>query len=278
MAIVLDGKSLAAAIRTKVADRAARFSPPLGLAVILVGDDPASHVYVGLKQRACEEAGIHFEKFLYSNAVAEEVLLEKIAELNDRIDIDGILVQLPLPAQEADRIVAAIDPAKDVDGFHPVNAAACAAGKPCLAPPVHLGVMKLIEATGQDVSGKKAVLVGSDLFSSPLASLMKERGITTEIVSANSPHLIERCSAADILMTAVGRPGLITKQLLKPGAIVIDVGTTKVGTHVVGDVDRSSVDPVAGWVSPVPGGSGPLTVAYLLLNVLKARELKKKTG
>lgn len=278
MAIVLDGKSLAAAIREKVKDRATRFSPPLGLAVLLVGDDPASHVYVGLKQRACEEAGIHFEKFLYPNAVAEEVLLEKIAELNGRADIDGILVQLPLPAQDADRVIAAIDPAKDVDGFHPVNAAACAAGKPCLAPPVHLGVMKLIEATGQNVEGMNAVLVGSELFSSPLASLLKERRVTSTIVSAHAPHLVETCLQADILVTAVGHPGLITKQLLKPGAIVIDVGTTKVGTSVAGDVDRSSVDPVAGWVSPVPGGSGPLTVAYLLLNVLKARELNKKTG
>ncbi len=276
MAIVLDGKSLAAAIREKVKDRAARFSPPLGLAVILVGDDPASHVYVGLKQRACEEAGIRFEKFEYPNAVAEDVLLEKIAELNGRADIDGVLVQLPLPAQDADRVIAAIDPAKDVDGFHPVNAAVCAEGKPCLAPPVHLGVMKLIESTGQNVAGMKAVLVGSDLFSSPLASLLNERGIVSEIVSPNAPHLVERCVTADILVTAVGRPGLITGQLVKPGAVVIDVGTTKVGKAVVGDVDRSSVDPVAGWVSPVPGGSGPLTVAYLLLNVLKAREFKKK--
>lgn len=278
MAMILDGKSLAAAIRDKVKDRAARLSPPLGLAVLLVGDDPASHVYVALKQRACEEAGIRFEKFLYPNAIEEEILLEKIAELNSRADIDGILVQLPLPSQDADRIIGAIDPAKDIDGFHPANAAACAAGKPCLAPPVHLGVMKLVEATGQNVSGKKAVLVGSELFSSPLASLMKERGVDATVVSADAPHLVETCRTADILVTAVGRPGLVTAQLVKPGAIVIDVGTTKVGKAVVGDVDRSSVDPVAGWISPVPGGAGPLTVAYLLLNVLKARELKKKTG
>ncbi len=248
MAIVLDGKSLAAAIREKVKDRAARLSPPLGLAVILVGDDPASHVYVGLKKRACEEAGIRFEQFSYPADVAEHVLHEKIAELNACADVDGILVQLPLPAQDADRVIAGIDPAKDVDGFHPENAALCAAGKPCLAPPVHLGILKLIEATGQDVSGKKAVLVGSDLFSSPLASLLKERSVTSEIVSPNAPHLVERCRTADILVTAVGRPGLITSQLLKPGAIVIDVGTTKSGKSVVGDVDRTSADPLAGWV------------------------------
>ncbi len=278
MAIVLNGTSLAAAIREKVRDRAAKLSPPLGLAVLLVGDDPASHVYVGLKKRACEEAGIHFEQFSYAADIGEHVLLEKIDELNARADVDGILVQLPLPTQDPNRIIPAIDPAKDIDGFHPDNAAACAAGKPCLAPPVHLGVMKLIEATGQNVTGKKAVLVGSELFSSPLASLLKERGMVSEIVSPHAPHLVERCRTADVLVTAVGRPGLITAQLLKPGAVVIDVGTTKSGKSVMGDVDRSSVDPVAGWVSPVPGGSGPLTVAYLLLNVLKARELKKKTG
>lgn len=275
MAQILDGKSLADAIRAKVKDRVSRLPAAPGLAVLLVGDDPASHLYVGLKQKACAEAGIRFEKLLYPADVAEAVLLADIAQLNARPEVTGILVQLPLPSQDADRVVGAMDPKKDVDGFHPKNVEALTAGKPSLAPPVHLGVMKLIEASGTEVRGKAAALVCSDLFARPLTALLKERGVNATTVSPDDKSLAEKTRQADIVMTAVGRPKLITGSLLKPGAIVIDVGTTKLDEKTVGDVDRASVDPVAGWVSPVPGGVGPLTVAYLLLNLLKAQELQK---
>lgn len=263
MVQILDGKTLATAIRAKVKERVASLPQAPGLAVILVGDDPASHVYVGLKQKACEEARIRFEKFLYAADVTEAALLETIAVLNARENIDGILVQLPLPSQSADRIVGAIDPRKDVDGFHPANVASLSAGKPCLAPPVHLGVMKLIEATGTNVRGKTAAIVSSALFAEPLVLLMRERGLEAQVIRPDGV-----IPEVDVLVTAVGNPGVI--RAVKPGAIVIDVGTTKVNGKIVGDVDRTSVDPIAGWVSPVPGGCGPLTVAYLLLNTLKA--------
>lgn len=272
MATVLDGKTLATAIRAKVKGRVASLSAKPGLAVLLVGDDPASHLYVNLKEKACAEVGIRFERKEYAADVSEDNLVKDIRALNQRTDIDGILIQLPLPSQNADHVVAAIDPKKDVDGFHPKNLAALAAGLPCLAPPVHLGVMKLIESTGQNITGKTAVVVSSVVFGSPLVSLLGERNVSAHIISLNAKNLKEELQTADIVVTAIGRPAFITGDMLKPQAIVIDVGTSKRNDKVVGDVDRSTVDSVAAFVSPVPGGSGPLTVAYLLLNVLKARQ------
>jgi len=262
---------LAAAVRGKVKERVAALPRVPGLAVLLVGDDPASHLYVALKEKACEEAGIRFERHAYPADADEAALVAKIEELNARADVDGILVQLPLPSQDADRVAGAIAPAKDVDGFHPENVRACAEGRPCLAPPVHLGVMKLLDATGVNVRGMRAEFVGSALFAAPLVALLRERGVETTVVPPDRfACAAARVLAADIVIAAAGAPGIITGDCLKPGAIVIDVGTTKVNGKLLGDADRASVDPVAGWISPVPGGVGPLTVAYLLLNVLKA--------
>lgn len=273
MAQILDGKQLATRIHEKIKTRVASLPSQPGLAVLLVGDDPASHLYVSLKQQACEEAGIRFEKFLYPSTEPEITLIQKIHELNAREDIHGILVQLPLPSQSADRVILAINPLKDVDGFHPENLERLRRGEPCIASAVALGVMKLIDeakAVGQ------ACIISSPLFAAPLEILLKERGASSQVVQAESPTLGEQSRHADILIIAKGIPGFIRGDMVKPGAVVIDVGTTRTDTGLRGDVDFASVEPVAGAITPVPGGVGPMTVAMLLVNILKAYDLQRK--
>ena len=273
MAVILDGRQLATRIREKVATRVAALPSQPGLAVLLVGDDPASHTYVGLKRAACEEAGIHFEQYLYPATETEPSLIDKIQELNTRQDIHGILVQLPLPAQDASRVILAIDPRKDVDGFHPENLARLSRGEPCIASAVALGVMKLL---GETQAQSHACIVSSELFAAPLMILLRERRIFPTVVQAESPTLTEETRQADILVVAEGIPGLIHGDMVKPGATVIDVGTTRTDTGLKGDVDFDSVSSVSGAITPVPGGVGPMTVAMLLVNILKAYDLQKK--
>jgi methylenetetrahydrofolate dehydrogenase (NADP+) / methenyltetrahydrofolate cyclohydrolase len=270
MAELIDGKSIATEIRRETKQRIEELKARPGLGVILVGNDPASHCYVGLKQKACVEVGINSELYLDFATEPEEKILKQIEELNRRDDIHGILVQLPLPNHDEDKIIAAIDPKKDVDGFHPENVKLFEAGHPCLKPPLALGVMKLIEATGRPIEGLRACIVGSDLLAKPIVQLLDERSVSSTVIRADATDLAEQTKNADILIVAVGRPGLITGDMVKRGAIVIDIGTTRVDGKVVGDVDFQTVDPVAGWLTPVPGGVGPMTVAYLLVNVLKA--------
>lgn len=275
MAFLLDGKALGATIREKVKIRVATLSTRPTLAVILVGKDPASHLYVSLKKQACEEAGIGFELFSYPAETSEEELIQKIQVLNAREEITGILVQLPLPTQSADNIVAAIDPNKDVDGFHPENLRRLEAGEPGIVPALELGIMKLIsEAIKTCPKPSSALIVGSTFFARPLLSLLQEIHILGTSISPNDPSLLEKTCASDLIIVAVGQPNLITKDMVKPGAIVIDVGTTRVSNRTVGDVSED-VSEIAGALSPVPGGVGPMTVAMLLLNILKARELQK---
>jgi len=276
---ILDGRALAKRIRDKIKSRVEQLDTPPGLAVILVGNDPASHTYVGKKQKACEEAGIYFEQFLYFATEPEEKIIEKIKELNIRNDIHGILVQLPLPSQDANRIIAEIDPKKDVDGFHKKNIEALKAGKPAIAPAVALGIMKLVSeairlsTTRSKATRSKATIISSKLFAEPLIPLLHKVDIETEVVGANDAELSNKTKTADILIVAVGKPGMITGNMIKPGAIVIDVGTTKINGHLLGDVDFTSAEEVAGFLTPVPGGVGPMTVAMLLVNVLKAYRL-----
>ncbi len=280
MALILDGKSLAKRIREKLKIRVDNLADKPGLAVLLVGEDPASHTYVNIKQKACEEVGIRFEKYLYEASVSEDVLLEKINEFNLRPDINGILVQLPLPSQNADRIIAAIDPKKDVDGFHPENVRALQEGKPAIVSAVALGVMRLVSlATEHLPKPTSATIISSPLFAAPLVSLLKEHSISPSVLSL-SPTLplskgeLEGVLASDLIIIAIGKPKFLTGSMIKPGAILIDVGTTKIDGTLYGDVDRLTVDPIAGAVSPVPGGVGPMTVAMLLVNVLKAHYLQ----
>ena len=277
MSILLDGRAIGARIREKVKARVTAMPVAPGLAVILVGDDPASHLYDALKKKACEEAGIRFELFLYPNDAPEQSLIAKVEELNGRHDVTGILVQLPLPTQNADRVIAAIRPDKDVDGFHPVNLRALAEGRPGIVSALALGIMKLVDEGRRvtESTPSRVAIVGSSLFAEPLRHLFAEQHAIVERVDPADPNLAVKTKAADVLVVAVGRPGLITGPMVKPGAIVIDVGTTKIGRRVIGDVDAESVLPVAGAMSPVPGGAGPMTVAMLTLNVLKAAELQK---
>lgn len=273
MAIILNGRELANRIREKIKTRVAALPTAPGLAVLLVGDDPASHTYVGLKRAACEEAGIRFEQYLYFATEPEQTLIDKIHELNARDDIHGILVQLPLPTQDANRVIAAIDPLKDVDGFHPENLEKLRRGEPCIASAVALGIMKLID---QAKASGWACIVSSPLFAEPLQLLLKERGIDSTIVQAEDEHLADHTRQADILIVAEGIPGLIRGDMVKPGATIIDVGTTRTDGGLKGDVDFDSVAPIAGAITPVPGGVGPMTVAMLLVNILKAYDLQHK--
>lgn len=283
--MILDGKTYASTIRAKIKERVSALETKPGLAILLVGEDPASHIYVNLKQKACEEAGIHFEKILYSADVSEKELIEKIEELNLQPNINGILVQIPLPNQDANRVIAAIDPIKDVDGFHPKSLDALREGRPALAPAVALGILKLIDRALQDLpqpllrkeGGLRAVIVSSDFFAEPLQILLHEQQISSEVVRPDYASFKQKTAEADILIVALGEPNLIDGSMIKPGAILIDVGTTKVDGKLVGDIDRASVEEIAGALSPVPGGVGPMTVAMLLLNVLNAYGKQKRT-
>ncbi|MBI4599071.1 bifunctional 5,10-methylenetetrahydrofolate dehydrogenase/5,10-methenyltetrahydrofolate cyclohydrolase [Candidatus Uhrbacteria bacterium] len=275
MATLIDGKALAARIRTNVQARVEQLREKPGLAVLLVGNDPASHTYVALKEKACQEAGIRFEKRLYPPDVSETKLIADIEELNGRADVHGILVQLPLPAQDPDRVVAAIRPDKDVDGFHPENIRRLDVGLPGIVSPVALGILKLIDVTGIPFKGQKAVIVASSFFAHPIEVLLHDRGMDSATVSPDDPSWTDALREADVVVVAIGRPGYIQGNMLKPGAVVIDVGTTRVGDQLVGDADRESVKPIAGWLTPVPGGVGPMTVAMLLVSVLKAYQLQR---
>lgn len=279
MTEILNGNVLANNIREKAAQRIAHLPHPPGLAVVLVGDDPASHIYVGLKEKAAKEVGIYIEKFLFPAEATTRELVHQIEELNGRDDIHGILVQLPLPGdQDVDTVVSAIDYRKDVDGFHTENRQLLLANKPNLVPPVSLAIMRMLQATRAPLSNKNAVIVcNSEIFAEPLVELMKESGVAATVVSRNMPNLAAITRAADILVVAVGEAGFLTKDMVKEGAIVIDVGTNKEedSGKVVGDAAPELVG-YAGFLSKVPGGVGPLTVAYLLFNVIKAMELQER--
>ena len=271
--MIIDGRALAQTIREKIKQRVATLPSSPGLAVILVGADPASHTYVSIKQKACEEVGIRFEKYLYFATESEETIINKIHELNAREDIHGILVQLPLPDQDTDRVIAEIDPNKDVDGFHPENISKLKLGEPALAPAVALGILKLIDSTNEPLSGKTATIISSERFAEPIVALLRERDVISHVCPEENKSLKDQTHQSDILIVAEGHPNFVTGDMVKHGAIVIDVGTTKVDGKLIGDVDYASVEPIAGFLTPVPGGVGPMTVAMLLENVLKAYSL-----
>lgn len=277
MTEILNGSVLAKTIRNKATKRVASFEHPPGLAVILVGDNPASSLYVGLKEKAAKEVGIYVERHQYANNASTEYIVAKINELNARKDINGILVQLPMPGdQDTDAIISAIHPVKDIDGFHPENRKALLQNAPVLVPPVALSIMRLVQASRQPVSGKHGVIVGnSEIFAEPIIELMREAGISATFVKKSTAGIEAITRAADILVVAVGTANFLTKDNVKDAAIVIDVGTNKVNGKTVGDASENLLGH-AGFLSPVPGGVGPLTVAYLLMNVIKAKELQDR--
>jgi methylenetetrahydrofolate dehydrogenase (NADP+)/methenyltetrahydrofolate cyclohydrolase len=274
---LINGLALAASIRAEVKEEIQGLVPkhgrPPGLAVILVGDNPASQVYVRNKVKACQEAGLHSVLLQLPQNTSQSALLAEIDRLNHDRTIDGILVQLPLPAQIDDHmIIHAIIPEKDVDGFHPLNAGALMAGKPRFRPCTPYGVMKMLESTQTPLRGVEAVVVGaSNIVGKPLALLLLQAGATITLCNSKTVALAEKTRRADILVSAVGRPKLITADMVKPGAVVIDVGINRLPSgSLVGDVDFDAVLPIAGALTPVPGGVGPMTIAMLLVNTLES--------
>lgn len=250
------------------------------MVTILVGDDPASRVYVGRKQRQSREVGMHSESVELPASADMGLLLDTIALYNARPDIDGILVQLPLPSQlDSDEAVDAIDPQKDVDGLHPLNQGALFRGRPGLRPCTPTGCLALIDATGVDPHGLHAVVVGrSELVGKPVAMMLLERNATVVMCHSRTADLARQVGAADILIAAVGRPELIRGEWIKPGSIVIDVGINRVGERLVGDVEYAGAAERAAFITPVPGGVGPMTVAMLLRNTYESYEARRGAG
>lgn len=287
---LISGRDIAASIRADLAERVTQLksehgSAP-GLATVLVGDDPASQSYVRMKNKAAKAAGIHSEQITLPIDTPEDELLGVVQGLNANPEIHGILVQLPLPRQiDEQKILLAIDPAKDVDGFHPVNVGKLSTGATdVLAPCTPWGVVQMLLRTGNSPSGKHVVVVGrSNIVGRPMASLLLRRGeggdATVTVAHSRTPDLAAMTRQADILIVAVGRPGTVTAEMVKPGAVVIDVGVNRVdaadterGYRLVGDVDFDGVREVASWITPVPGGVGPMTITMLLSNTVDAFE------
>jgi methylenetetrahydrofolate dehydrogenase (NADP+)/methenyltetrahydrofolate cyclohydrolase len=272
---LIDGVALSRQIRAHVAARAARLPQRPGLAVILVGEDPASAVYVRNKVKACHEYGLHsvFEK--YEATLGEADLLARIDALNVDPAIHGILVQMPLPRHiDPQKVIARIATTKDVDGFSVLSAGELASGLPGLRPCTPYGCMKLIESTGRDLKGKHAVVIGrSNTVGKPMALLLLQANATVTICHSATPDLALHTRQADIVVAAVGRRNMLTADMVKPGAVVIDVGMNRNDEgKLCGDVDFVGVKEVAGWITPVPGGVGPMTITMLLVNTLEAAE------
>lgn len=278
---ILDGKALAAEIRSEVKTQVAALAEKgvsTALAVILVGDDSASQVYVRNKIKACADTGIRSLEFRMPAETTQQQLLAKIAELNADESVDGILVQLPLPKQiNADAVISAIDPAKDVDGFHVANAGALVTGKQGFVPCTPFGVMRLIEKSGVNPRGKSAVIVGrSNIVGKPMALLLLAADATVTVAHSRTPDLSAVTRNADILVAAVGRAKLIKADMVKPGAVVIDVGMNRDETgKLCGDVDFAEVKEIAGSITPVPGGVGPMTIAMLMQNTVLAAQMRR---
>ena len=270
---IIDGKAVAAALRAEVAARVATLDFRPGLAVVLVGEDPASTVYVRNKDRAAAAAGIAARTIRLPTTVGQAALLAEVARLNADPAVDGILVQLPLPRDiDPARVVAAIDPAKDVDGFHPLNVGALAAGQPTLVPCTPLGVMRLLASADVRPSGARAVVLGrSAIVGRPMAALLLAADATVTIAHSRTRDLRAECRRAEILVAAVGRAGLVRGDWIAPGATVIDVGINRgADGRLAGDVAFAEAAEVAGAITPVPGGVGPMTIACLLENTVTA--------
>jgi len=302
MTKVLDGAAIAATIKSEVAEEVRRLAAQgirPGLAAVLVGHVPASEIYVASKVKTCGELGLYSDLITPPDTVTTEEMLDLVNALNDRDDIDGILIQLPLPKQvDAKFLLDSVSPAKDVDGFHPVNAGKLQAGRPALAPCTPAGVIEILKRSGLPISGKHAVVVGrSDIVGKPVAMLLLHENATVTICHSKTHGLGAITQEADILVAAIGRPGFITPDMVKPGATVIDVGINRLtsreeldqffagdsrreaafakrGSTIVGDVHPKAFE-VSGAYTPVPGGVGPLTIAMLMSNTVRAAKMRR---
>jgi methylenetetrahydrofolate dehydrogenase (NADP+) / methenyltetrahydrofolate cyclohydrolase len=299
---VLDGAAISAAIKQEVAEEVRKLSAlgvRPGLAAVLVGHVPASEIYVASKVKTCGELGLYSDLITPPDTVTTEEMLDLVRSLNDRDDIDGILIQLPLPKQvDAKFLLDAVDPAKDVDGFHPVNAGKLQAGRPALAPCTPAGVIEILKRSNLPITGQNAVVVGrSDIVGKPVAMLLLHENATVTICHSKTRDLGAITRQADILVAAIGRPGFITPEMVKPGATIIDVGINRIttreeverffagdakreaafskrGSTIVGDVHPKAFE-VAGAYTPVPGGVGPLTIAMLMANTVRAAKMRR---
>ncbi len=274
---LMDGKALAAQKKAAIRAEVERLARTPGLAVVLVGENPASQIYVRGKARDCEECGIRCMDFRLPAQTTESELLTLIAELNGRADVDGILVQLPLPEGIRERrVLEAIAPEKDVDAFHPENVGRLVQGQARYLPCTPAGVMELLRAAGVDPAGRRAVIVGrSNIVGKPMAILLLQADATVTVCHSRTPDLADECRRADILISAVGRRGLITADMIKPGAAVVDVAMNRdEDGKLCGDVDFAAACAVAAHITPVPGGVGPMTRAMLMENTLRAARLR----
>ena len=276
MAKILNGKEVSQRIKEELKNEVTALKEKgihPGLAVIIVGDDPASRVYVNSKKKACEELGILSKEYALPKETSEEELLELIYQLNKTSEINGILVQLPLPKHiNEENIINAIDHRKDVDAFHPINVGKIMVGNYDFVPCTPAGVMELIKESGIEIAGKECVVVGrSNIVGKPQAMLLLHENGTVTICHSKTKDLAEVVKRADILVAAVGKPNFITGDMIKPGAVVIDVGINRIAEKkLVGDVDFESAEKIAGAITPVPGGVGPMTIAMLMKNTVKA--------
>jgi methylenetetrahydrofolate dehydrogenase (NADP+) / methenyltetrahydrofolate cyclohydrolase len=303
-ATILDGNKIAAQIRAEVAVEVKEMSASglrPGLAVVLAGNNPASEIYVRGKTKSCEELGIFSEKHTPSAAATTEELLDLVQDLNHRDEIDGILVQLPLPSQvDSKKVLMAVDPAKDVDGFHPTNVGFLSTQRPGLVPCTPAGIIQILQRSAIPIAGHEAVVVGrSDIVGKPVAMLLINGNATVTVCHSKTRDLPAVCRRADILVAAIGRAGMITRDFVKPGATVIDVGMNKIseraefdkffkgnekreqafaakGSTLIGDV-HPEISEIAGAITPVPGGVGPLTIAMLMFNTVRAMKLRRGT-
>lgn len=294
----IDGKSVAQGVETEVAETIARLGFRPGLVAVRVGNDPASEIYVRNKAKKARELGLEGTELVFPDSMSEADLLAEVERLNRDDSVDGILVQLPLPQQiSATKVIDAIAPEKDVDGFHPVNVGRLHLGRPTLVPCTPAGVIRLIESTGEAIEGKHAVVIGrSDIVGKPMSALLLQRNATVTICHSRTRDLPGVARQADILVAAIGRPIFVTSDFVKPGAIVIDVGMNRVdmefaprlthdadktrllqknGTVLLGDVDFAHVKESASWITPVPGGVGPMTIAMLMKNTVDAAERRR---
>jgi methylenetetrahydrofolate dehydrogenase (NADP+) / methenyltetrahydrofolate cyclohydrolase len=295
---LIDGKAIAQETEAAVAAAIARLDFKPGLVAVRVGNDPASEIYVRNKAKKARELGLQGTELVFPASLSEAELLEEVERLNRDPDVDGILVQLPLPKQiDPRKVIDAISPAKDVDGFHPITVGLLHLGRPSFAPCTPAGVIRLLESTGQEIAGKHAVVIGrSDIVGKPMAALLLGRNATVTICHSRTADLAAITRQADILVAAIGRPIMVTAEMVKPGAIVIDVGMNRVGPEfaanlahdaeksrllekngsvLVGDVDFARVRDVASWITPVPGGVGPMTIAMLMMNTVQAAERRR---
>ena len=280
MAMRIDGKAIAASVRAEVAEEVSKLKEQgitPGMAVVIVGDDPASRIYVNNKKKACAEVGIYSEEYALPADTTQEALTALVKELNGRKDINGILVQSPLPKGLDEKAVAeTIDPNKDVDAFHAVNVGKIMIGDFDFLPCTPAGIIELLDRSGVEIEGKHCVVVGrSNIVGKPMAMLLLHRNGTVTICHSRTRNLAEICREADILVAAVGKANFITADMIKPGAAVIDVGMNRdENRKLCGDVDYAEAEKVAGWITPVPGGVGPMTIAMLMKNAVNGAKIQ----